>query len=93
MSLPESHQAIEVESFQKAGQAGTWGKVYLRPVPGQKFPTSLLVEGNKSLAADYAVGTRFKVQVSLMDRTSGGGQYLFSSWQWDVKVLTETEPS
>ena len=87
MLLPDTHQAIEVESFQKAG------KIQIRPVPGQKFPVSLLVEGNRSLVADYAVGTRFKAQVALMDRTSGDGQYLFSSWQWDVKVLTESEPT
>jgi hypothetical protein len=87
MVLPDDHEAIEVESFQKAG------KIAVRPVAGQKFPVSLLVEGNKSLVADYAVGTRFKVQVSQQDREGGAGQFLFSSWQWDVKVLTEREPS
>ena len=45
----------------------------------------MLVEGNKSLVTDYPVGSRFKVQVALTDRP-GGGQYLFSSWQWDVVV-------
>jgi hypothetical protein len=91
MVLPEDHEAIEVESFQIPGATGASGKVYVRPVPGQKFPVKLLVEGNKSLAVDYAVGTRFKAQVSLMDRV-GGGKYLFSSWQWDVKVLSTPEP-
>jgi hypothetical protein len=91
MLLPNDHEAIEVESFQMPGAGGASGKVYVRPVPGQKFPVKLLVEGNKSLAADYAVGTRFKAQVSLMDRAGGGGQYLFSSWQWDVKVLSTPE--
>jgi hypothetical protein len=91
MVLPEDHEAIEVESFQIPGATGASGKVYVRPVPGQKFPVKLFVEGNKSLAMDYAVGTRFKAQVSLMDRASGG-QYLFSSWQWDVKVLSTPEP-
>jgi hypothetical protein len=91
MVLPDDHVAIEVETYQKAGPGGP-GKVLVRPVPGQKFPVSLLVEGNKSLAVDYAVGTRFRVQATLLDR-AGGGQFLFSSWQWDVKVLTEPERS
>ena len=89
MVLPDNHEAIEVESYQKPAGAGA---VLVRPVKGQKFPANLAVEGNKSLAADYPVGTRFRVQVSLLDRTTGSGQYLFSSWQWDVKVLSEPEP-
>jgi hypothetical protein len=91
MTLPDSHELVEVESFQ-IPSAGPSGKVYLRPVRGQKFPASLLIEGNKSLAVDYPIGTRFKVQAALMDRATGG-KYLFSSWQWDVKVLTEPEPT
>lgn len=91
MQLPDNHEAVEVETFQLPG-AGASSKVYVRPVQGQKFPVKLLVEGNKSLAQDYAVGTRFKVQVSLADRKDGAGQYLFSSWQWDVKVLSTPEP-
>jgi len=86
MVLPDNHEAIEVETYQKP--AGS-GPVLVRPMKGGKFATNLAVEGNKSLTADYPVGTRFRVQVSLMDRPTGGGQYLFSSWQWDVKVLSE----
>lgn len=62
------------------------GKIGLRPVSGQRFPASLLIEGNKSLAEDYPVGTRFKIQAALMKRPSGA-EYLFSSWQWDVKII------
>ena len=86
MTLPDDHQTVEIESFEMPGGAGHPGKVGLRPVRGQKFPASLLLEGNKSLVEDYAVGTRFKVQAKLMKRTNGS-QYLFTSWQWDVKTL------
>jgi hypothetical protein len=86
MMLPDDHQSVEIESFEMPGGTGLVGKVGLRPVRGQKFPASLLLEGNKSLVEDYAVGTRFKVQAKLMKRTNGS-QYLFTSWQWDVKTL------
>lgn len=86
MRPPVEHQSIEIESFQ-AEKAGVLGKVQLRPLRGQKFPANLLIEGNKSLIEDYPVGTQFKVQVALMKRETGGGQYLFSSWQWDSQVL------
>lgn len=92
MTLPEDHQTIEVESFEDADRAAHRGKVCLRPVNDQKFSTSLRLEGNKSLVQDYPVGTRFKVQASLMKRPSGE-QYLFTSWQWDAQVLSQPDPA
>jgi hypothetical protein len=80
------HQSVEIESFQTE-KAGVLSKVQLRPLRGQKFSSHLLLEGNKSLIVDYPVGTQFKVQAALMNRASGGGQFLFTSWQWDSQVL------
>lgn len=86
MKLPNDHRIIEAESFV-AEDGERKGQVVLRPVEGQRFPYSLLLEGNKALLKDYPVGTRFKVQVSLAKRASGE-DYLFSSWQWDARVLS-----
>lgn len=88
MKLPDDHQSIEVESFADARR----GRVFLRPLKDQKFSTDLLLEGNRSLVEDYPVGTRFKVQVSLMKRP-GGEEYLFTSWQWDAQVLSQPDPA
>ncbi|MEP7210530.1 MAG: hypothetical protein ABI740_06810, partial [Alphaproteobacteria bacterium] len=76
-------QSIEIESFEAKRRGGGTSPVQLRPVAGQRFATDLLVEGSKSLTQDYPVGTRFKVQVALTDRPDGGGQFLYTSWQWD----------
>ena len=75
-----------VYSEPPSGRTGAYDRLKLRPAPGQKFPPSLFVEGNKSLVRDYPVGTRFKIQVKLMKRPSGA-EYLFSSWQWDAPLL------
>ena len=90
MIPPKNSQAIEIESFEGPRTKGVQGPVQLRPVAGPAFASTLLVEGNKSLVQDYPVGSRFKVQVALTDRP-GGGQYLFSSWQWDVVVHAPDE--
>jgi hypothetical protein len=87
MKLPNDHQTIEAESFI-AEKGALKGQVALRPAKGQKFPTTLLLEGNKALLQDYPVGTRFKLQVSLAQRP-GGEDYLFTSWQWDARVLSQ----
>jgi hypothetical protein len=89
MALPDDHQTIEAESFEDT-KAPHRGKVFLRPASDQKFPTDLLLEGNRSLVQDYPVGTRFKVQVSLMKRPNGD-PYLFTSWQWDAQVLSQPD--
>jgi hypothetical protein len=86
MTPPEDYQPVEIESFEIPPTAGRGRRIGLRPLDGQKFPASLLLEGNKSLAEDYPVGTRFKVQATLMKRPNGT-EYLFSSWQWDVKIV------
>ena len=90
MILFRDRQTVEVESFEDLTRSERRGRIFLRPVKDQKFPTTLLLEGNTSLVQDYPVGTRFKVQVSLMKRP-GGEPYLFTSWQWDAQVLSQPD--
>lgn len=92
MMLPDNPQPVEIESFDMPGSGGSRGMVGLRPVLGQRFPASLRLEGNKSLVADYPVGTRFRVQAKLMKRANGA-EYLFTSWQWDVQTLEKPDPA
>ena len=91
MIPPKESRSVEIESFEIKRRSGGVGGVQLRPVSGQRFATDLLVEGSKSLTQDYPVGTRFKVQATLTDRP-GGGQFLYTSWQWDVQVLFRPDP-
>ena len=79
-------QPIEIESF--AGRQA--GEVRLRPIAGQAYPPSMAVEGNKSLLEDYPVGSRFRVQATVAERPTGG-QFLKTSWQWDVVVHPPVE--
>lgn len=93
MRPAQESQSIEIESFEPKRRAAGRADVELRPVAGQPFATDLRVEGNKSLIEDYPVGTRFRAQVALMDRPTGSGQFLYSSWQWDVQVLYRPDPA
>lgn len=81
------HQSVEIESFQDS--EGSGGRILLRPLVGQKFSADLRLEGNRSLTVDYPVGTRFKVQAALTNRP--GGDYLYTHWQWDMKVLSRPD--
>ena len=89
MKLPDAHQPVEIESFElPPGIHTERARIGLRPVSSETFSASLLVKGNKSLSEDYPVGTRFRVQATLM-KAANGAEYLFSSWQWDVKILSK----
>src|ERR1700753_565900 len=70
MTPPSETTSLKIESFTHAAAGGS--KTLLRPMAGQRFPTNMLVEGNKSLIKDYPVGSRFKVMVSPMKRAGGG---------------------
>jgi hypothetical protein len=77
---------VEIESFRLPdGNA-----IGLRPASGQRFSSRMLVEGNKSLAKDYPVGTRFRVQAAPVKRLDGS-EHLYSSWQWDVQVILRAQ--
>ena len=58
MKLPNDHQTIEAESFL-AEKGALKGQVALRPAKGQKFPTTLLLEGSRA-SSDRLTATGFR---------------------------------
>ena len=88
MAQQNAYEFVVVESYRPATSAGLHGKVHIRPVEGQGFPSSIHVECSKELSRCYPVGTRFRVRAKLTDR-EGGGAFLYSSWRWDYEVLGE----
>jgi len=92
MALPSPYHYIIVETFRPASTAGLHGLVHVRPAPYQKFPQSLMVECSKELVdtARFQVGTKFRLKVKLTDR-DGGGEYLYSYYNWPYDVISEDE--
>lgn len=86
----EPYLDVIVESYVSASTSGKHGKMHIRPVAGQSFDTSLLVECSKSLATNYPVGTRFRLRAKLTDR-EGGGKFVYSSWRWPVEVISKAK--
>ena len=87
MALPKDYVLVDVETFIPADMSGRHGKVHVRPLPGQGYPEDMYVECARSIRERYPVGTRFRMHCTLTDR-EGGGQYLYSSWRWQVEVLS-----
>ena len=85
----EGYEWVEVESFVPGNTGGLHGKVHIRPVGGGAYPSDLRVECSKKLSDTkrYPLGTRFRIWAKLTDR-EGGGQFLYSSWQWKYDVVS-----
>ena|SRR5436190_9720655 len=88
----EGYDWVDVESYVADQTSGLHGEVHIRPITGGPFPTDLRVAKSKLLVdtTRYPVGTRFRIWAKLTDR-KGGGEYLYTSWQWDYEVLSKPE--
>jgi hypothetical protein len=86
------YRTIVVESFIPTDTSDKHGLVHIRPVSGQIFQPTLLVECSKRLmdTGRYPLGTKFKVQAKLTDRL-GGTPFLYSYHGAPDVVLSEEE--
>jgi hypothetical protein len=77
---------IIVESYRSA-RAGPHGYLHIRPIAGQRFPSTLHVECSKKMLTNYPVGTKFRIKVKLTDRL-GEGEFLYSYYGWPFDVIS-----
>ncbi len=84
----ETYHSVVVESFYIGSTAGHRGKVHLRPIDGQPFEQSVLLEGPRAMVdlGKYPVGTKFRVRAKLTDRQNGG-EFLYMHWSWPHEVF------
>jgi hypothetical protein len=82
----EPYFDVIVESYKPENTSGLHGEIHIRPVQGQRFPTTLRVECSKDLSTKYPVGTKFRIKAKLTDR-EGEGEFLYSYYRWKPEVL------
>lgn len=89
MAKAGAYEWVEVESYMPDRTSGLHGKVHIRPVAGGKFSPNLHVECSKGLSDTkrHPLGTVFRIKAKLTDR-EGGGEFLYSSWQWKYEIVS-----
>lgn len=89
MAQLNEYEMVLVESFVAENTSGKHGKIHIRPVAGNKYPTDLQVACSKSLSDPkrFPVGSKFLLQAKLTDR-EGGGKYLYSHPRWKYEVVS-----
>lgn len=78
------YELLDVEIFfdQRRGENRA------RPLPGQKYPPSLVVECSKSFRASNPIGARFRLHVKQKEKKSDDCRvHLYSYYRWHVQRL------
>lgn len=65
-------------------------KIRARPVSGQGVSETMRVECSSSMRKNHPVGTKFFVDAKIIDR-EGGTPFLYTSFKWPYKVVSEEE--
>lgn len=78
-----AYREVAVESYLDPRS----GLVKIRPMAGQAFAPTLVVQCGRTLRDDYPPGTRFLLNAKLTDRL--GGPHFLYAWHGDpVQVLS-----
>jgi hypothetical protein len=70
MTKPGPYRLLVVESFRLGSTSGHRDPIQIRPVPGQVFPPSMLLECSRRMVdtSVYPEGTKFKVWVRVKQK-------------------------
>ena len=73
---------VETYTSKKSGRS----KIRVRPVLGEEFPQSMVVECSKSMRESHPIGTRYRIYAKETDREDGKS-FLYSSYKWPYEVV------
>lgn len=83
------YQSILVQSYASTDSNHRFS-VEIRPISGEIFPTSLLVECSKEMHTDYPLGTIFRICATLKQKKDSR-PHLYSSYRWPFLVVSVPE--
>lgn len=84
-----SYKRYLIETFWSVSEQSE-KKIRARPVTGQDLPTNMRVECSSSMRRSHPPGTKFIIQAKITNR-EGGAPFLYTSFKWPYKVVTEEE--
>ena len=79
------YRQVVIETFN-GGPRGHHGSVRARPIKGEFYPTSMVVECSKEMRTRYPIGTKFRIYAKETDR-EGSPPFLYTHFSWPYEVL------
>jgi hypothetical protein len=81
-----TYEHIIVEVFLPEHAEPTSANRRIRPVKGQKYPQNLRVECDRSFREEYPIGTKFRMQVKLIEGKERS-PFLYSHYKWKPELI------
>jgi hypothetical protein len=85
MKCRSGYKCIIVESFI-TNEPGHRYPIEIRPIPGQEYSSTMLVECSMKMRTDYPVGTKFRLCVAAKQKEQSR-PHLYSYHAWPFEVL------
>lgn len=87
-----AYRLLVVESFELGSTSGHRDPVQIRPVAGQSYPPTMLLECSRRMVNTllYPVGTKFKAWVQPKQKT-GCKPHLYCNHRDKIVVVSDTE--
>ena len=86
MAKPWSeYRQVVIETFDD-GPRGHHGKVRARPVAGEFYPTTMVVECSKTMRAQHPVGTKFRIFAKETNK-EGSEPFLYTHYSWPYQII------
>ena len=79
------YRRVVVETFV-GGARGHHGKIRVRPVEGEYYPSSMVVECSKDMRTRHPVGTKFRIYAKETDR-DGSEPFLYTHFSWPYEIV------
>jgi hypothetical protein len=79
------YRRVVIETFD-AGARGHHRNIRARPVEGEFYPTSMVVECSKKMRTSHPVGTKFRIYAQETDR-EGSPPFLYTHFSWPYEVV------
>ena len=83
------YRQVLIQTYLAYGESSS-KDVRARPLPGQGFDPAMHVACSSKMRTSHPVGTIFQVTAKLTNK-DGGPYFLYSSWQWAYKVVSQSE--
>lgn len=86
------YSSLVVESFLSDGSLGHVNQVHIRPVVGQTYPSTMMIECSRKMVNTdvYPIGTKFRLRVRLKQKI-GCKPHLYSYHQNPIDVLSDDD--
>ncbi len=79
------YRQVVIETYEGASR-GHHGSIRARPITGEYYPTTMVVECSKSMRTKHPVGSKFRIYAKEISRERSP-TFLYTHFRWPYDVV------